>query len=68
MKARMDAVRAAVQQGLDDALADLPEGDLADAMRYACVGGKRVRAFLAMESARLHDLPDTAALPVAVAV
>ena len=68
MKARMDAVRAAVQQGLDDALADLPEGDLADAMRYACVGGKRVRAFLAMESARLHGLPDTAALPVAVAV
>ena len=68
MKARMDAVRAAVQQGLDDALADLPDGDLADAMRYACVGGKRVRAFLVLESARLHDLPDTAALPVAVAV
>ncbi|WP_112873198.1 polyprenyl synthetase family protein [Paracoccus endophyticus] len=68
MKARMDAVRAAVQQGLDNALADLPDGDLADAMRYACVGGKRVRAFLVLESARLHDLPDTAALPVAVAV
>ncbi|WP_134725039.1 polyprenyl synthetase family protein [Paracoccus luteus] len=68
MQSRLQAVRAAVQQALDDAFADLPDGDLADAMRYACVGGKRVRAFLVMESARLHGLADSAALPVAVAV
>lgn len=42
--------------------------ELTDAMRYACVGGKRVRAFLVLESARLHGVTDAAAMPVAVAV
>ncbi|MEL7178030.1 MAG: polyprenyl synthetase family protein, partial [Pseudomonadota bacterium] len=34
---------------------DLP---VIEGMRYACNGGKRLRAFLVMESARLHDVPD----------
>lgn len=68
MQARLDAVKAQVQAALDHAMAPLPQGDLADAMRYACVGGKRVRAFLVMESARLHGVDDAAALPVATAV
>jgi farnesyl diphosphate synthase len=37
-------------------------------MGYACSGGKRIRAFLVMESARLHGVADDAALPVAAAV
>lgn len=37
-------------------------------MRYACIGGKRVQAFLVMESARLFGVEDSAALPVAAAV
>ncbi|KGJ17173.1 polyprenyl synthetase family protein [Paracoccus sanguinis] len=68
MIARMEAVRAAVNAALEAALADLPDGDLTDAMRYACVGGKRVRAFLVLESARLHGVADAHAMPVAVAV
>ncbi|PZO67420.1 MAG: farnesyl-diphosphate synthase [Paracoccus denitrificans] len=62
-----DTARA-VQAALKDALADLPPGDLTDAMRYAVAGGKRLRAYLVLESARLHDVPDSAAMPVAVGV
>lgn len=62
-----DTARA-VQAALKDALADLPPGDLTDAMRYAVAGGKRLRAYLVLESARLHGVPDTAAMPVAVGV
>lgn len=68
MQQRAAEIREAVQAALQRALADLPEGELADAMRYACVGGKRVRAMLALESARLHGLDDETAMPVAVAV
>lgn len=68
MEARFDAVKAAVKVALEDALADLHKGELRDAMAYATVGGKRIRAFLVMESARLHGISDDAALPVAAAV
>ena len=65
---RLTAVQDAVAAAVEGALADLPPGDLTDAMRYACVGGKRIRAFLVLESARLHGLDDATAMPVAVAV
>ena len=65
---RIEDVRAAVAAALEAVMADLPDGDLADAMRYATLGGKRVRAFLVMEGARLNGVPDAAALPVAAAV
>ncbi|MBT0780464.1 farnesyl diphosphate synthase [Paracoccus sp. pheM1] len=68
MQERLGEVKAQVQAALDGAMAGLPAGELADAMRYACTGGKRIRAFLAMESARLFGLGDAAALPVAAAV
>ena len=68
MISRLEAVRAAVDAAIQAALADLPPGDLSDAMRYACVGGKRIRAFLVLESARLHGVADDRAMPVAVAV
>lgn len=68
MQQRLDEVRAAVQAALDEAMAGLPPGDLTEAMRYACRGGKRLRAFLVMEGARLHGASDAAALPVAAAV
>ncbi len=68
MQDRLDAVRAQVQAELDRAIDALPSGDLRDAMRYAVQGGKRLRAFLVMESARLHGVADDAALPVAAAV
>ena len=68
MQDRLDEVRGQVQQALDRAIGALPQGELADAMAYATVGGKRLRAFLVMESARLYGVTDEAALPVAAAV
>lgn len=68
MQARLEEVKAQVQTALEEAMANLPSGDLTDAMRYACIGGKRIRAFLVMESARLFGIEDAQALPVAAAV
>jgi farnesyl diphosphate synthase len=65
---RLEDVKAQVQTALEEAMAHLPPGELTDAMRYACIGGKRIRAFLVMESARLFGIEDSAALPVAAAV
>lgn len=61
-------VEAAVADAIGAALAALPPGDLADAMRYASAGGKRVRALLVLESARLYGVDAARAMPVAVAV
>ena len=44
---------------------DLP---VIEGMRYACNGGKRLRAFLVMESARLHDVPDAVSVQAAAAI
>ncbi len=38
------------------------QGPVAPAMRYTCEGGKRIRAFLVMESARLHGVADSHAI------
>ncbi|MDO5642023.1 MAG: polyprenyl synthetase family protein [Paracoccus sp. (in: a-proteobacteria)] len=59
---------AGVEAGFADALRDLPAGDLGDAMRYAVSGGKRLRAALVLESARLHGVAQAAAMPVALSV
>lgn len=49
MDARMEEVKAQVEAFLGEVTAKLPKGELTDAMHYACVGGKKVRAFLVME-------------------
>ena len=61
-----DAAR--VQARLDAALAGLDEVPVVQAMRYAVQGGKRLRAFLVMESARLHGVGPEASVSVAAAV
>lgn len=66
--ARLSAAQAAVQSALDAMIAQQPAGDLCDAMGYAAQGGKRLRAFLVLESARLHGIDAARALPVAAAV
>ena len=68
MRDRLTAIRPLVEAELMSAIDALPAGPLSDAMRYAARGGKRLRAFLVMESARLHGMSDDAALPVAAAV
>ncbi len=49
-------------------LANLPQGDLADAMGYACTGGKALRGFLTLESARLFGIDPMRALYPAMAI
>ena len=44
-------------------------GDLAEAMRYAVLGGgKRLRAFLVLETAALHDISERKAMFAATAI
>lgn len=43
-------------------------GQIADAMRYALDGGKGLRGFLVLESARICGLPADAAAPAAAAI
>lgn len=61
----LQAARAGVAEVVEAALegVDLP---VADAMRYAVVGGKGLRGFLVLEGARLHGV--TSAMPVAAAI
>lgn len=65
---RLAQVQHVVQGALDAAVARLPEGRLSDAMRHALQGGKRLRAFLVLESAALHGIAAEQALPAAAAV
>ena len=65
---RLAQVQRDVQAALDGALASHPAGALSDSMRYAVQGGKRLRAFLVLESAALHRLSDAQAMPAAAAV
>ena len=65
---RLNSVASQVQTCLDGVLAAFPAGPVTDAMGYASAGGKRLRAFLVMESARLHDVPDAASVFAAASV
>ena len=61
----------AVERVLDDLLAknDQPEARLMDAMRHATLGGgKRIRPFMVLSSARLFNVAETCALRAAAAV
>jgi farnesyl diphosphate synthase len=57
---------AAIDARLHAALADFPDQPVVHAMRYALRGGKRLRGFMVMESARLHGV--THAVSAAAAV
>lgn len=66
---RLKAAAASVEARLDDALAELPDSTLAEAMRYAVTGGgKRLRGFLVLEGAALHGIPEANALGAAAAI
>jgi len=65
---RLRQVQAAVQARLDAELDDLPPGRVADAMRYAVSGGKRVRAFLVMEGAAMLGMADDRSVAAAAAI
>ena len=59
---------ALVQARLDRALADLPDEPLVQAMRYAAQGGKRLRAFLVLEGARMLGCAPEQAVAAAASV
>ena len=59
---------ALIQAHLNTTLAGFPDQPVIHAMRYALQGGKRLRGFLVLESARLYGLPTSQALPAAAAV
>lgn len=65
---RLAEVQGLVETHLKTALAAMGREPVHAAMVYASVGGKRLRAFLAMEGARLHEMPDSAAIWPAAAV
>jgi farnesyl diphosphate synthase len=69
--AGMARVARVVEDALDTLLPEVdgPEGRLCDAMRYAALGGgKRMRAFLVMETAALFSVSETCAARVAASV
>lgn len=68
LKDKLKETSALVQAHLDRVLADLPKGELTEAMAYATNGGKRLRAFLVLESARLHDIDPNMAIWPASAI
>lgn len=64
---RIAEVAAAVTARLDAALAPM-DGEIGAAMRHACNGGKRLRAFLVSEGAALHGVDPAPALDAAAAI
>jgi len=58
----------AVEAHLVEVLSPFGTGDVAEAMRHATRGGKRLRACLVLASARLHGVPETAAIWPATAI
>ncbi len=66
-RARLDEVAATVQAHLDLVMQPL-DGPIVPAMRYTCEGGKRLRAFLVMESAHLHGVDPAYAIWPAAAI
>ena len=58
----------AAQQRLDAALSDRADEPVVHAMRYAVQGGKRLRAFLVLESAAMVGVPPEQAVSAAAAV
>lgn len=66
MQDRLEATQRAVAAHLSQALAPFGDGPVTQAMGYAVAGGKRIRAMLVIEGARLHGVaPDRALWPAA---
>lgn len=66
--ARLAADAALIQARLDTAFAAKPDQAVIHAMAYASAGGKRLRGFLVLESARMLRGEASCALPAAAAV
>lgn len=67
-KTDLSDAQARIGDFLIDQMARLGDDKIAQGMRYAVEGGKRLRGFLVLESARLFDVPPAQALFAAGAV
>jgi farnesyl diphosphate synthase len=67
-EARLASAAEAVQTCFDDVLAGLPQVPITAAMAHATSGGKRLRGFLVLESARLHGISPAEAIWPATAI
>lgn len=67
-QARLEETAEQVQRHLDTVMAEMSDLPVIEAMRYGARGGKRIRAFLVLESARLHDVAPTQAIWAAGAI
>ena len=68
-KERLGVCVSAIEDHLDARLNELPASELTRAMRYAVTGGgKRLRGFLVLESAALHDIRVVDAIGAAAAI
>lgn len=65
---RLADVAGQVEACLAEMLLPMGTAPLAEPMRYASHGGKRLRAFLVMESAAMHGVSDSASVWAAAAV
>jgi len=63
----LGTAQAEIQEALDDLL-DPFEGAVGEAMRYAATGGKRLRGYLALETAALFGVPRPRALRAAASI
>jgi farnesyl diphosphate synthase len=59
---------ALVEVRLQTEIAALPPSTVRDAMAYAALGGKKLRGFLVMESARLHGIGPEMSVQAAAAI
>lgn len=57
-----------ISEFLEQSLTNLGDNTIADGMRYATTGGKRLRGFLVIETARLFNVPASQSLFAAAAV
>ncbi|MCV6596513.1 MAG: polyprenyl synthetase family protein [Mangrovicoccus sp.] len=67
-KTELAAATARVQARFDVIFADLPQNPITEGMRYALEGGKTLRGYLVLESARLHGLDPAQAELAAAAI
>jgi farnesyl diphosphate synthase len=65
-KDRLDFSAEIVEKTIENYLKDFGNIDVVEAMRYSLQGGKKLRAFFVLESAKLFDIaPDVAKWPAA---
>lgn len=67
-KTQLDSAQGRIAEALTEHLESFGDTSVAEGMRYATSGGKRLRGFLVLESATLFDVPASQAVHAACAI